>query len=90
MFFNKYFTVMFSFILLLTLFITTGESFRLIHNFRTNVFLRAKLEVADSASIADGKSLTVKTPKGEVIVANVKGKFFAVDAKCPHLGLILN
>ena len=44
------------------------------------------MEVGDSASVADGKSIVVKTSVGEVIVANLKGKFYAVNAKCPHLG----
>jgi nitrite reductase/ring-hydroxylating ferredoxin subunit len=26
-------------------------------------------------------------PEGAIIVANVKGSFYAVNAKCPHLGL---
>ena len=53
---------------------------------RYNSLLRAKVEVGDSASVADGKSIVVKTAVGEVIVANLKGKFYAVNAKCPHLG----
>ena len=80
----------FSFVLLLlTVFITFSKTFKIKNSSLIRVgtlILKAKLEVADSASIVDGKSLTVKTPKGEVIVANVKGKYFAVDAKCPHLG----
>ena len=46
-----------------------------------------KVEVGDSSSVADGKSIVVKTSAGEVIIANLKGKFYAVDAKCPHLGI---
>ncbi len=53
---------------------------------RFAILLRAKVEVADSASIADGKTQVVKTTTGEVIIGNLKGKFYAVDAKCPHLG----
>ena len=53
---------------------------------RSGSLLRAKVEVGDSASVADGKSIVVKTTAGEVIVANLKGKFYAVNAKCPHLG----
>lgn len=64
----------------------TGYSFTVKHSSRLPGLLRAKVEVADSASIVPGKSLLVKTPTGEVIVANLKGKFYAVDAKCPHLG----
>ena len=53
---------------------------------RSGSLLRAKVEVGDSASVADGKSIVVKTTVGEVIVANLKGKFYAVNAKCPHQG----
>ena len=58
---------------------------------QSRCLLRAsKVEVGDSSSVADGKSIVVKTPVGDVIVASLKGKFYAVNAKCPHLGDIIS
>jgi len=45
------------------------------------------MEVATTAEIPPGERKLVETDKGTVIVANVEGEFFAVNAKCPHLGL---
>eukprot|EP00933_Yihiella_yeosuensis_P030628 TRINITY_DN24242_c0_g1_i1.p1 TRINITY_DN24242_c0_g1~~TRINITY_DN24242_c0_g1_i1.p1 ORF type:complete len:178 (+),score=41.91 TRINITY_DN24242_c0_g1_i1:87-620(+) len=36
---------------------------------------------------ADGEREIVDGPNGPIVVANVGGKYYAVDAKCPHLGL---
>ena len=43
-------------------------------------------QVADVDEIKLGERKIVDTEAGAVIVANVDGKFFAVNAKCPHLG----
>eukprot|EP01035_Chromulina_nebulosa_P036812 gene36812-49649_t len=44
-------------------------------------------QVADVDEIKPGERKIVDTEAGAVIVANVDGNFFAVNAKCPHLGL---
>jgi hypothetical protein len=43
-------------------------------------------QVAEVDEIKPGDRKIVDTEAGAVIVANVDGKFFAVNAKCPHLG----
>ena len=43
-------------------------------------------QVADVDEIKPGERKIVDTEAGAVIVANVDGNFFAVNAKCPHLG----
>jgi hypothetical protein len=45
------------------------------------------LEVATTTEIPNGERKLVDTYAGTVIVTNVDGAFFAVNAKCPHLGL---
>lgn len=39
------------------------------------------------AEIEEGGRKIVETAEGSIIVTNQGGKFFAVNAKCPHLGL---
>ena len=77
------------FLLIILMIVVTGYGFTMLPKQRCRtaaILLRAKVEVADSASITDGKTQVVKTVAGEVIIGNLKGKFYAVDAKCPHLG----
>ena len=57
-----------SLILLLFLAMSNSLIFKKSIQFSRKLIARAKVEVADSAAIADGKSLTVKTPIGEVII----------------------
>jgi nitrite reductase/ring-hydroxylating ferredoxin subunit len=38
------------------------------------------------SDIVEGDRMIVETEVGSVIVAKVNGGFFAVNAKCPHLG----
>lgn len=59
-------------------------SFRVLH--RKGLSLRA-VEVGRANEIPNGERKIIDTPAGAVIVANVDGKFYAVNAKCPHLGL---
>lgn len=40
-----------------------------------------------SSLLLTGERKIVDTEVGAVIVANVEGSFYAVLAKCPHLGL---
>ena len=39
------------------------------------------------AEIPNGERKIVDTSAGTIIVTNVQGSFYAVNAKCPHLGL---
>jgi len=43
--------------------------------------------VGTIGEIPNGERKIVETEVGSVIVANVDGSFYAVNAKCPHLGL---
>ena len=74
------------FLLVILMIVAMGYGFTTLPKQRCSILLRAKVEVADSASITEGKTQVVKTAAGEVIIGNLKGKFYAVDAKCPHLG----
>lgn len=49
--------------------------------------LNALKEVAKVGEIKEGDRKLVETEAGTVIVANVGGAIYAVNAKCPHLGL---
>ena len=49
--------------------------------------LNAKVEVASIFEIADGDRKLVDTKEGTIIVTKQGGAFYAVNAKCPHLGL---
>ena len=40
-----------------------------------------------ASEIEIGERKVIDTKAGTVIVANVDGNFYAVNAKCPHLGL---
>ena len=48
---------------------------------------RSAIEVGTVASLPNGERQIVETSAGSVIVTNVDGNFYAVNAKCPHLGL---
>lgn len=47
--------------------------------------LYALKEVATVSEIRDGDRKIIETENGSVIITNVKGSFYAVNAKCPHL-----
>ena len=49
--------------------------------------LPATLLVGLASEIPIGERKVIDTKAGAVIVANVDGNFYAVNAKCPHLGL---
>ena len=51
------------------------------------VSLMARREVGTVTEIPNGERKLIDTDNGTVIIANVGGSFFAVNAKCPHLGL---
>ena len=54
--------------------------------FKGNKFaLNALKEVATVSEIKDGDRKIIETEAGAVIITNVKGSFYAVNAKCPHL-----
>jgi nitrite reductase/ring-hydroxylating ferredoxin subunit len=44
------------------------------------------IEVGTTAEIPLGERKVVDTSAGSIIVANVDGSYYAVNAKCPHLG----
>lgn len=48
--------------------------------------LKAKVQVGTTAEIPNGERKIVDTNAGAVIITNVNGGFYAVNAKCPHLG----
>jgi nitrite reductase/ring-hydroxylating ferredoxin subunit len=48
--------------------------------------LFAKVAVGNANEIPIGERKVVDTSAGAVVVANVNGAFYAVNAKCPHLG----
>ena len=48
---------------------------------------RAKIDCGGIKEFRDGERRIIDTDEGAVVVANVKGKFYAVNAKCPHFGL---
>lgn len=52
-----------------------------------STILYGKVEVGKTSEIPSGERKIVDTNAGSVIVTNVGGSFFAVNAKCPHLGL---
>ena len=46
-----------------------------------------KVLVGALSDLPDGQRKVIDTPQGAVIVTNQAGKVYAVNAKCPHLGL---
>jgi nitrite reductase/ring-hydroxylating ferredoxin subunit len=48
-----------------------------------------KTKVADLGSIGEGKSLCVKSDGASLMLIRKGGKVFAIENKCPHLGLPL-
>lgn len=59
------------------------------HSFGRRVLstLNARQQVGSVSEIPKGERKVVETDAGAVVVANVDGAFYAVNAKCPHLGL---
>jgi nitrite reductase/ring-hydroxylating ferredoxin subunit len=55
--------------------------------FGSSSSLKAGINVGTASEIPNGERKIVDTPSGTVIIANVDGSFYAVNAKCPHLGL---
>ncbi|RYG97076.1 hypothetical protein EON65_53415 [archaeon] len=49
--------------------------------------LNARQQVGFVSEIPKGERKVIATANGAVVVANVDGSFYAVNAKCPHLGL---
>jgi len=82
---------------ILIMILATAKSFSITSHGRTRLFpkincLLAPLQlfqVAEVDEIKPGDRKIVDTEAGAVIVANVDGKFFAVNAKCPHLGRLM-
>jgi nitrite reductase/ring-hydroxylating ferredoxin subunit len=48
-----------------------------------------KTKVAETGSLAEGKSLCVKADGTNVVLIKANGTVYAVENKCPHLGLPL-
>lgn len=77
--------------MMLALFIVLS-AFLVVDGFRTSSFSRfalklaATIEVGSVSEIPNGERKIVDTEAGSVIVANVDGDFYAMNAKCPHLG----
>ena len=87
---------------ILLMILATAESFSIPSHGRSLIFPRLSknvcahglaslqaFKVADVDEIKPGERKIVDTEAGAVIVANVDGKFFAVNAKCPHLGRLM-
>lgn len=49
--------------------------------------LSALKEIASVDEIRSGERKLIESPSGTIIVANLEGAFYAVNAKCPHLNL---
>ncbi len=49
------------------------------------VFNLAFTSIADTSDIPDGEIKMFKVGKVDVLVANVGGKYFAIDNRCSHL-----
>ena len=78
---------LFIFIIVL-IFSLLSDSFRIKSSIlRSSLQINALKEVAKVGEIKDGDRKLVETESGTVIVANVGGSLYAVNAKCPHLGL---
>jgi nitrite reductase/ring-hydroxylating ferredoxin subunit len=76
--------------LLLLLLAASATSFkRLPQRARTSgdTALSALTQVATTSEIKNGERKLFESPSGTVIIANLDGAFFAVNAKCPHLNL---
>lgn len=73
------------------------SAFLVVNGFRSMPFSRrafkfqlaAEIEVGSVSEIPNGERKIVDTEAGSVIVANVDEKFYAMNAKCPHLGIQL-
>jgi hypothetical protein len=48
---------------------------------------KTNIDCGSVSEIPNGERKLIDTDSGVVIVTNVKGSFYAVNAKCPHLGL---
>lgn len=48
-----------------------------------------KTKIADIGSFVEGKNLCVKAQGVNVVLIKANGKIYAVENKCPHLGLPL-
>jgi nitrite reductase/ring-hydroxylating ferredoxin subunit len=54
---------------------------------KSSTRLAATVVVGPAAEIPNGERKIVDTDAGSIIVANVDGEFYAINSKCPHLGL---
>ena len=68
-------------------FFTLSTGFSLLSNSIRHHRLFASVEVGSASEIPQGERKIIDTDQGSIIVANVGGSFYAVNAKCPHLGL---
>ncbi|MDD1758670.1 MAG: Rieske (2Fe-2S) protein [Methanotrichaceae archaeon] len=44
------------------------------------------IEVANANELMDGSTKKIKVQSREILLAKVKGKYYAVDSRCPHFG----
>ena len=76
------------FIGILLLFLATVAAYHLPHN---RIAVRSRqlyqsIQVCSENELTNGNRVVVDTPEGAVVVTKIMDKFFAVNAKCPHLG----
>jgi nitrite reductase/ring-hydroxylating ferredoxin subunit len=48
------------------------------------------VDVADTQDIEEGKMSLVEVERTEVVIANVKGNFYALNDRCPHMNAPLH
>lgn len=46
----------------------------------------AYIKIAEASQLQPGEMKRYASDKGDLLVANVEGAFYALDNKCPHLG----
>lgn len=44
------------------------------------------VKIADINEIPVGSKKKIETAKGTILVVNIRGDFYALDNKCPHMG----
>ena len=67
--------------------IAVARGFVLNHRYVSNTKLFQDLFVGTLSEVPPGGRKIVDTPEGAIIVTNQDGNLYAVNAKCPHLGL---
>lgn len=55
--------------------------------FKRSIRLNGLVEVGNINEIPNGERKIIDVDQNTIIVANIDGNYYAVNAKCPHLGL---